>query len=89
MVETTAKVTHNEVKKGETVLYMGQRCPVMCGKRGIRRMLKVAVGGGMGHDIGDVYVWQITHVVRDEQHIPLTLSDSHDKKRKAAQAFGF
>ena len=55
----------NQLKQGDTVIYAGVECPVMDNRKGIRRMLKVVTPmTGSGGDIGDVYVWDITYVVK-------------------------
>ena len=77
----------NQLKQGDTVIYMGVECPVMDNRKGIRRMLKVVTGSG--GDIADVYVWDITHVVQSKVGFtgPLTIPTSYLKNKQAVDSF--
>ena len=80
----------NELKQGDTVIYAGVECPVMDNRKGIRRMLKVVTPmTGSGGDIGDVYVWDITHVVQSKAGFtgPLTIPAAYLKNKQAVDSF--
>ena len=83
-------MTPNELKQGDTVVYMGVECPVMDNRKGIRRMLKVVTPmTGRSGDIGDVYVWDITYVTKSSIGFtgPLTIPAAYLKNKQAVDSF--
>ena len=89
-------MTHNDLKKGDRVrmtpiagLSKEPRTGTLkCAKRGIRREVLIDRKDGYEADQGDVYVWDITHVLDSaDEWARVDLALGHRTQKERVQKF--